>query len=304
MRVRVNITEPLIIEGTLDLGRVALLIGPNLNGKSLLLRCIYHSAVGEKYVLTIGFDKVGECSVDEEFNHVVYIDPYAIAYFLYDKYKEFFEEEPREKDTRKFTILSSVREDVKGILKIAEIRALTRDDDLFQGMKELENVVQQISQELKDVGHEEESKYIYPLRISVTTHGLEWKDVFGGEGTSVTQLTPSFYPSLVVTTVMYSYALSKKKAKVLLLLDEPDAFAYPSFAYTVGRIIRHFTDISDYLYAVITSHSWDFYKGILHGKSSNVKIFTWTRDGNKVSIVPFSTEEWYIPGFSVSAVLR
>ncbi|BFI75736.1 hypothetical protein [Sulfurisphaera ohwakuensis] len=302
MKVQVNITEPLKIEESLDLGKTTMFIGPNLAGKSLLLRCIFSSITkAEKYILTVDFNIVRECSIDEEFNYAIYVDPYAVIYFLYDKYKSLFEEE---ETSSKLSSLTHVREDVKGILRLSEIRSLTRDDDLVQAANELNNVLTQISEELKEVGHEEEVKYIYPLKISVTSRGLEWKDAFGNEGNSVNNLSLSFYPSFVVTTALYSYALSKKRVKVLLLLDEPDVFAYPSFAYTMGRIIRNFSNKSEYLYTLIVTHNWDFYKGMLHDKPLNLRLFTCSRNGNTISIRPLSIDEWYIPGLSVSAVLR
>lgn len=304
MKVQVNITEPLKIEESLDLGKTTMFIGPNLAGKSLLLRCIFSSITkAEKYVLTVDFDVVRECSVDEEFNYAIYVDPYAVTYLLYDKYGSLFEVEDEE-ITSRLSSLTYMREDVKGILRLAEIRSLTRDDDLVQAVNELNNVLKQIYEELKEVGHEEEVKYIHPLRIFVTGRGLEWKDAFGNEGNSVSNLSPSFYPSFVVTTALYSYALSKKRVKVLLLLDEPDAFAYPSFAYTMGRIIRSFSNKSEYLYTLIVTHSWDFYKGMLNNKPLDIRLFTCSRDGNTISIRPLSSDEWYIPGLSVSAVLR
>ncbi|MBB5254602.1 hypothetical protein [Sulfurisphaera ohwakuensis] len=302
MKVQVNIADPLKIEESLDLGKTTMFIGPNLAGKSLLLRCIFSSITkAEKYILTVDFNSVGECSIDEEFNYAIYVDPYAVIYFLYDKYKSLFEEE---ETSSKHSSLTYVREDVKGILRLAEIRSLTRDDDLVQAANELNNVLTQISEELKEVEHEEEVKYIYPLKISVISRGIEWKDAFGNEGNSVNNLPPSFYPSFIVTAALYSYALSKKRVKVLLLLDEPDAFAYPSFAYTMGRIIRNFSNKSEYFYTLIITHNWDFYKGMLHDKPLNLRLFKCSRNGNTISIRPLSIDEWYIPGLSVSAVLR
>lgn len=304
MKVKVNISDPLDIHTELDLNKMTLFIGPNLNGKSLLLRCIYSSVTGVKYNLTVDFQPIGECSVDESFDYTLYIDPYVLTYYIYDKYKSYFEysESSSEEASATITALSEIGKDTASILKLLDIRSLARDEDLSDAIKEVDTVVKEIEEELKKVNHEEEAKYLLPLRVSVTKHGIEWVDVFGDEGNNVTVLTPSFYPSFVLTAVMYSYALSKKKVKVLLLLDEPEAFAYPSFAYTMGRVIRHLTNKSPYLYTIVITHSWDFYKGVLHGEQ-NVSVFTFDREGRKITVKP-KEKSWYIPGFSVSAILR
>lgn len=304
MKVKVNISDPLDIHTELDLNKMTLFIGPNLNGKSLLLRCIYSSVTGVKYNLTVDFKPIGECSVDESFDYTLYIDPYVLTYYIYDKYKSYFEysESSSEEASAAITALSEIGKDTTSILKLLDIRSLARDEDLSDAINEVDTVVKEIREELKKVNHEEEAKYLLPLRVSVTKQGIEWVDVFGDEGNNVTVLTPSFYPSFVLTAVMYSYALSKKKVKVLLLLDEPEAFTYPSFAYTMGRVIRHLTNKSQYLYTFVITHSWDFYKGVLHGEQ-NVSVFTFDREGRKVSVKP-REKSWYIPGFSVSAILR
>jgi len=299
MKVNVNVTDPVEANVTLELTRLTLLIGPNLNGKSILLRCIYNSIKGLKYNLSVNYPPIGECSIDEDFNYVIYIDPYIITYYIYDKYREFFE---RYEGNEKLSKLSEIGKEVSGISRLLEIRSLSRDDDLFEAKQQVNNVIREITEELKEAKHEEEGKYLVPLWISLTKNGLEWRDIFGNEGTKITELPPSFYPSFVLTATMYSYALSKKRENVLLLLDEPEAFTYPSFAYTLGRIIRHLTENSEYLHVVAITHSWDFYRGLLHRNSSNVKVYVINRDGKKLEIVP-REDSWYIPGFSVSAVL-
>ncbi|WP_252896935.1 hypothetical protein [Metallosphaera hakonensis] len=186
--------------------KLTLFIGPNLNGKSLLLQCIYNSAKGEKHNLTVDFTGAGECSLNEEFDYVIYMDPYVITYYIYDKYRQYLDTEESEEKGRAFTGLSKLRDDVKAIHRLLDIRELSRDDDIFEGWSRVNNVVSEITEKLKQANREDEAKYLIPLKISMTRYGIEWKDVFGDEGSGVTNLTPSFYPSFVLTATVYSYA--------------------------------------------------------------------------------------------------
>ena len=135
----------------------------------------------------------------------------------------------------------------------------------------------------------------------MTRRGLEWRDVFGGMGDRVTDVTPFFYPAFVVTAVSYAYAMSRKH-KVVLLLDEPEAFSYPSAAYTMGRILRHLTGKSTNLYVIAITHSWDLYAGAEKDRPEWVEVYTYRREGRKASIEPLR-KGLYIPGFSVSGLL-
>lgn len=297
MKITSNISEPVELKTTLETNRITLIIGPNLVGKTLLLRCIYGSTSGLKYNLSVDFPNMSECSVDEEFDHVIYLDPYAITYYIYDKYKEFFVEE----DKGELLALSRIGREVSGILGLNEIRLRIKDDDLFKAMKFVEDEINEVAKEAREAGHEEEVKYLMPLRVYVTAEGIEWKDVFGNEGKYTTKLPPSFYPAFVLTTISYSYALSLKKEKVLLLLDGPETFAYPSTAYVLGRVAQRLASGSENFYIITTTHSWDFFEGVLRSKNLTT-IYVMMREGNKAKIVPFE-EGWYIPGFSLSGVL-
>ncbi|MGC9105434.1 MAG: hypothetical protein ACP5HQ_03300 [Thermoprotei archaeon] len=301
MKITANISEPVELKATLEANRITLIVGPNVAGKSVLLRCIFHSITGNKYDLSVETEPIKECSVNENFDDAVYLDPYAITYYIYDKYKDYFREaeEVGEKNLE-LTRLSKIGKDVSGILRLFYVRSRSRDEDLYEAMRLVEGEVAEVSKEAKEAGHEEEVKYLMPLRISVTPEGIEWRDVFGNEGRSVTKLPPSFYSALALTAMIYSYALSKKE-KVLLLLDEPEAFAYPSFAYTLGRVAQRLASSSENLYIIATTHSWDFYKGVM--RSSNlVTAYVMTRERNKVTLSTLK-EGWYIPGFSLSGVL-
>lgn len=297
--ISINISEPVEIKTTLNFSRITLIIGPNLAGKSVLLRCIFHAVSGNKYNLSVETDPIKECSIDEKFDNAVYLDPYVITYYIFDKYKDYFIEPGWEND-KEMIRLRRIGQDISNVLKLSDLRARTRDEDLYDAMRLVDEEVAKVSKEAKDAGHEEEVKYIMPLRVSVTPEGLIWRDVFGGEGQGAVRLPPSFYPALVLATVMYSYALSKKE-KVLLLLDMPEAFAYPSFTYTLGRVVQRLASSSENIYLIASTHSWDFYTGVKRA-GDLVTTYVMTREGDKVTLSTLK-EGWYIPGFSLSGVL-
>lgn len=300
VRARVNISDPLEVSADLDLARLTLFIGPNLNGKSLVLRCIYTALKGEKYNLSLSFRGVEGCEVDSEADYVLYADPYMVTYYLYDKYRKYFESaEPEEG----LSGLAEIGRDVRGpIDNLLDFKSLIRDEDLKDALDEEGEALNEIRKELSEVGHEEEYKYLLPLTVSVTRRGLEWRDAFGDKGDSVTDVTPFFYPAFVVTAAVYAYAMSKE-SRVVLLLDEPEAFSYPSSAYAMGRIFRHLTGRSANLYVIAVTHSWDLFAGAYRGGAEWVKVYTYRREGRKVAVEPLR-DDLYIPGFSVSALLR
>ena len=300
MKVKINISKPVKVAADLNLPRLTLFIGPNLNGKSTVLRCIYSAVKGEKYNLSLSFKPVEGCEVDGEADYVLYADPYVVTYYLYDKYRKYFEYAESQEES--LSELAEIGRDVRGpVESLFEFKSLIPDDDLAQALDEVDTVLEELRSELREAGHEEEWEYLLPLRVYVTRRGLEWRDVFGGMGDRVTDVTPFFYPAFIVTAISYAYAMSRKH-KVVLLLDEPEAFSYPSAAYTMGRILRHLTGKSTDLYVIAITHSWDLYTGTEKNRPEWVEVYTYRREGEKVSVEPLK-RGLYIPGFSVSGLL-
>ena len=299
MKVKVNISDPVEVSAELDLPRLTLFIGPNLNGKSTVLKCIFTAMKGKRYWLTLRFNDVEGCEVDEEVNYVLYADPYMVTYYLYDKYKQYF---LMAEEAERLSELAEIGRDVRGpVDDLLEFKSLIPDDYLAEAGHEVDKVLEKLHDELREAGHEEEWKYLLPLRVYVTKDGIEWRDVFEKKGEGVTNVTPFFYPAFIVTATTYAYAMSKKR-KVVLLLDEPEAFSYPSAAYTMGRIFRHLSEKSDNLYIIAITHSWDLYAGAEKDRPEWVEVYTYKREGKKVSIEPLR-KGLYIPGFSVSGLL-
>ena len=80
--------------GELDLSKLTVIIGPNLSGKSAILRCIYSSVPAlEKFNLGSYTGPLEECQVEgeENFDYVVYIDVYAITYRIYEELRDLME---------------------------------------------------------------------------------------------------------------------------------------------------------------------------------------------------------------------
>jgi ABC-type molybdenum transport system ATPase subunit/photorepair protein PhrA len=81
--------------GELDLSKLTVIIGPNLSGKSAILKCIYSSVPApEKFNLGSYTEPFGECQVEEgeNFDYVVYIDVYAITYRIYEEVRDLINE--------------------------------------------------------------------------------------------------------------------------------------------------------------------------------------------------------------------
>ena len=161
MRARVNISDPLEVSADPDLARLTLFIGPNLNGKSLVLRCIYTALKGEKYNLSLSFKGVEGCEVDSEADYVLYADPYVVTYYLYDKYRKYFEYAESQEES--LSELAEIGRDVRGpVESLFEFKSLIPDDDLAQALDEVDTVLEELRSELREAGHEEEYKYLLP----------------------------------------------------------------------------------------------------------------------------------------------
>jgi predicted ATPase len=294
MKLEVNVKlDHAEINGTIDIDKLTVLIGPNISGKSLILKCIYSSLKSTKYILSIPFNELSDCKIDENnFDYIIYNDIYSIVYFIYDKYRKEFEYYLDDTENPNYTFFTKMSNDLKTLDLLNEIRLMVTDESISKANNEIED-------KLKKVGLDEESNYILLLRIFPTSGDLEWKDYSGEEGQGVQDLSPSFYSSSIVTLMQYTYALSLKK-KVLLLLDELDAFAHPILAYFLGKLIHRLVSKSHNLYVVTVTHNWDFFKGIIEGDLP--KVYVVKRKGKNVEFSEWKGEI-YIPGFSTSSVI-
>jgi len=302
MRVKINIElNSISFNGELDLPKLTVIIGPNLSAKSVIFKCIYSSVpvpAPEKFNLGSYTEPLGECQVEEgeNFDYAVYIDVYAITYRIYEEVKDLMERYADKIPTEMYSILEK---QLPTLSFLNNIRNLITDDEIGESREVVEKLLTEIKEKLKSLKLEEEIDYLEPLQLFPTKNGLNWKDFTGSRGEGVKYLSPSFYNAAIVTLMQYLYALSKKY-KVLLILDEPEAFAHPSFAFFLGKLINKLTLESKNLFTICVIHSWDFLQGIKNG--AKVKVIRRRKDG-KVEINEWNGEV-YIPGFGVTGMLN
>jgi predicted ATPase len=300
MRVKINIElNSISFNGELDLPKLTVIIGPNLSGKSVVLKCIYSSVPApEKFNLGSYIESLGECQVEEgeNFDYAVYIDVYAITYRIYEEVKDLMERYADKIPTEMYSILEK---QLPTLSFLNDIRSLITDDEIGESREVVEKLLTEIKEKLKTLNLEEEIDYLEPLQVFPTKNRLIWKDFTGSRGEGVKYLSPTFYNAAIVTLMQYLYALSKKY-KVLFILDEPEAFAHPSFAFFLGRLINKLTLESKNLFTICITHSWDFLQGIKNG--AKVKVIRRRKDG-KVEINEWNGEV-YIPGFGVTGMLN
>lgn len=301
MKLEANVKlEHVEIHKTIDIDKLTVLIGPNVSGKSLILRCIYSSLKSTKYVMSIPFDELKECRIDEDdFDYVIYNDVYSIVYYIYDQYRKELEYYLGDAQNPNYAFFLKISNDLRTLDLLNEIRLRVSDESIFKANEEIRQLLNEIKGKLKQAGLEEEAEFILPLRVYPTAEGFEWEDYTGEKGQGVQDLPPSFYSSVIVTLMHYAYALSLKK-KVMVLLDEPDAFAHPLLAYFLGRLIHKLVFKSPNLYAVVVTHNWDFFKGVTEGELPRVYVVT--RKWKEVELYEWKGEI-YVPGFSTSSVI-
>jgi len=300
MRVKINIElNSISFNGELDLPKLTVIIGPNLSAKSVFLKCIYSSVPApEKFNLGSYTEPLRECQVEEgeNFDYAVYIDVYAITYRIYEEVKDLMERYADKIPTEMYSILEK---QLPTLSFLNDIRSLITDDEICESREVVEKLLTKIKEKLKTLNLEEEIDYLEPLQVFPTKNRLIWKDFTGSRGEGVKYLSPTFYNAAIVTLMQYLYALSKK-FKVLLILDEPEAFAHPSFAFFLGKLINKLTLESKNLFTICVTHSWDFLQGIKNG--AKVKVIRRRKDG-KVEINEWNGEV-YIPGFGVTGMLN
>ena len=182
MRVKINIElNSISFNGELDLPKLTVIIGPNLSGKSVILKCIYSSVPApapEKFNLGSYTEPLGECQVEEgeNFDYAVYIDVYAITYRIYEEVKDLMERYADKIPTEMYSILEK---QLPTLSFLNDIRSLIADDEIGRSRKVVEKLLTEIKEKLKTLNLEEEIDYLEPLQLFPTKNGLNWKDFTG-----------------------------------------------------------------------------------------------------------------------------
>ena len=259
--------RPVEIRQNIALYNLTLLIGPNESGKTALLEKMYFVlSYTQKPEAIQAADFITTSPEETELRN-----PDEAEILLDEKMNYIIYTNP----SAAFTSVS-----------VQKLKPLIRLQSLSAAINEINSVLNDVYNDLKTVRHEEEMDAISSAVRIVDE-----------------PVTPSFYTAFAVTLAVYAFALSLDGNKVLLLVDEPEAFAYPSVSYVAGRVFRHLASKSENLFIVATTHSWDFFAGAYRGGAEWVKVYNFRRNGRKIQIEPLK-DDLYIPGFSMPSLLR
>jgi predicted ATPase len=293
-----NPSPKLEINANLEFQKMALLIGPNNSGKTLILRCITQlQKTDEMKKYKIGMEEltpfVNNCEVnsDTEFKNIIYIDPLVMAFRVYYEYS--YDDD-----------CDNILRKTNDILYLINIREEILDTDINDALNKVNDELNKITKEAEESGHPEEVKHLIPTWVNVNEETIIWRDQYGNYYDDYKIAPMSIYPALVLNVLMYGYALSKREP-TLLLIDNPEAFAYPPFSYSIGRIMARLATESDNLYIISATHSWEILIGAKRKTErtlNETKVYFVDREGNKITLKELS-EGWYIPGLSLPGVL-
>jgi len=299
------------IDGT---GAVAL-IGPNLTGKSLVLRCIYQRAqsrIGRP--LQAPPDLI--CDVEREDYLAVYVDAYRVVNQLYEtamrerlevirESAKFIMDQVDDIEIRKAgdaidraaATIEKVVSDYQFMLNMKR-----RADDILvsEAVALLNELYDEWSRKAEEVRAEFRDIFddFFPLVISATADGFTWTDrKAGASGRGLQHLSAAFSPALVALYAIYAYSIPQE---TYLLVEEPETHAHPLMAYFLGAYLRRLAKRSGgRLNVIVSTHSYDFIRGFW---SEGVKVYVLRRIIENGKILLKVVGQWqgegYVPGFS------
>ncbi|MEM0278233.1 MAG: hypothetical protein QW677_11285 [Pyrobaculum sp.] len=314
--VKGNITygnKNIAVNIELEPARLTILTGPNLTGKSLVLRCLYSKAeikVGRLSVQDFGIEGLS-CDATESIKLAVYVDAYRTAIQLYELLQNKFEDIKEvlkgiysvvRGDDRQ--LVQKVRDDiefvekrVKADLDIAmEIKSYVDD----YGIKEALDILFQLYEQYKQVAKDHDLfDDFFPLMLSVEKEGFVWRDTkTDARGRGLKALSTVYAPALVAMYMLYAYGASDGR-DVYLLVEEPEAHAHPVMAHFLGRLALRLAERAEErgygFRAVFATHSLDFLTGA-YGKVS--KAYILRRSPSRIYVEGTWDGGSYIPGLS------
>ena len=268
----ININHPIEIKQYIHIKNLTIFIGENGSGKTTLLEKIFVTKftkgntirIRAGYYLTDNRDPEEENDTNETENDAVTIDE-PIDYIIYTNPSAVFTDTDSIKYLKSKITLSS----------------------FYDAISEVIYVLNEIHNELKANLHDEEF-----MPITSALKLIDDPDRL------------SDYTSFIITLTLYSYSLSRNGKNVLLLIDEPESFSYPSVVYTTGRIFRHLTMKSPNLFIITTTHSWDLFAGAYRGGADWLEVYNFKKLSGKKVLIERLNDDLYIPGFSMPALLR
>ena len=301
------------VEIELEPARLTILTGPNLTGKSLVLKCVYSKAetkvgrLGDEDLLIEGVS----CDATEAIELAIYVDAYRTAIQLYEFLQNKFEDignalkslySVLRDDNRQ--LVQKVKDDIeiierriKADLDIAtELKSYTDDYVIGEALGILLHLYDQYKQVAKD--HDLFDDF-FPLMLSVEKDGFVWRDTKNGaRGRGLSTLSTVYAPALVAMYMLYAYGASDGR-DVYLLIEEPEAHAHPVMAHFLGRLALRLAERAEErgygFRAMFATHSLDFLTGA-YGKVSRAYILR--RSPDRIYVEGTWDGGSYIPGLS------
>ncbi|MGB9704522.1 MAG: hypothetical protein ACPL3C_03655 [Pyrobaculum sp.] len=275
--------------------RITILTGPNLTGKSLVLKCIYTHA--KRAIGRIAQEDIKHmlgdlnCQVDRKIDVAIYVDAYRTSIQLYEYITEEFSR--IKTDLRRLEkwgeapvnagelveSLEKIEDSIKADAALGvSAKKLTDDSLVVDAYRVLDQLREEYGKAARSYQLFDD---FFPLRISASEKGLTWTDLkTGAEGRSLLTLSTVFSPALVAMYTIYAYAASRHD-DVYLLVEEPEAHAHPTLAHFLGRLAQRLAERAEEqglgFRAVYSTHSLDFVLGA-YGEHTNVYILRRTQD--------------------------
>lgn len=303
-----------VVDIELQPARLTILIGPNLTGKSLVLRCMYSKAEARVGRLSDrdlwkGLEGI-TCDAGEAVELAVYLDAYRTAIQLYEflqnefvSVKEMLKrlsivgEDDKQLVQRIRDDIKTIEDRVKADFDVAaELKKYADDYVVKEALDVLFQLYERYGQVAKD--HDLFDDF-FPLLLTVEKDGFVWRDMKNNaRGRGLSTLSTVYAPALVATYMLYAYGASDAR-NVYLLVEEPEAHAHPVLAHFLGRLALLLAERAEErgygFHAVFATHSLDFLMGA-HGRLAKAYIFRRTAD--KIFVEGVWDGKSYVPGLS------
>ena len=296
----------------LEPARLTILTGPNLTGKSLVLRCVYNKAetrVGRLSAKDLWIEGVS-CDATETIKLAVYLDAYRTAIQLYELLQIKFEDIKnslesisglRDEDRQLVQKVKDNVEVIESAVKADLSKALmlkSYTDDY--AIKEAIDILFQLYEQYKQVAKDHDLfDDFFPLMLSVEKDGFVWRDTkTDARGRGLKALSTVYAPALVAMYMLYAYGASDGR-DVYLLIEEPEAHAHPVMAHFLGRLALRLAERAEErgygFRAMFATHSLDFLTGA-YGKVSRAYILR--RSPDRIYVEGTWDGGSYVPGLS------
>lgn len=325
-------TRALTVDLELDVRPLTMLIGPNLTGKSLVLQALAeHRGFKPRIDVPSGLSVHVEPAFEGE---VLFIDSFRVVEQLYDVIADDLKgllnglrdlrEAVRgneELEAKVNYIIDNLNNIIRSRLRrvltsLLDAKGKIDDYAMEEALKILGNVKEEVIGKAREAGLRNFEHafpvYVFPVYVPVEQkeqYTYSWRDLeFNTHDEGVGRLSTGFAASLVVTGLVYAYALNKP---AMVLIEEPEVHAHPTQAFFLGYLTRRFVSEAikrgiDF-YVVVSTHSFDYVNGAFED-ADWVKVYILNRKTEDDAIRLFVEGEWHgegvIPGFTEPSLWR